>query len=95
MAVAQPKTITKTIQFPMQLYKMLNDKAKAVGLSFGDYVRHLAVKVVEADREEMSTVYDKGTVKQILAVREAYNKGEYIVFDPKDKKQLRKALPSK
>lgn len=91
----QPKTTTKTITLPTKLYLALNDKAKEVGLTFNEYVRHLAVNIVEGDTEDLPVIYDKKTVKQVLAVREAYEKGEYTVFDPKDKKQLRKALPLK
>lgn len=73
------KSIPKLITFSAELYQLVLDKAKRLGLSFGEYVRILAVNDVKKEVESIPMV-DEETEQRIGESLAAYKRGEYTVL---------------
>lgn len=87
----QTVRVQKLITFSPQLYQVVMAKAKQVGLSFGEYIRHLVVIDVKEDMENLPMM-DKATDKLIGESLEALREGKYMDVDASNEVQLRKAL---
>lgn len=85
------KRIQKLITFSPQLYQLAYHKAKMLGLSFADYIRHLAVADVKEEVEHIPMV-DEETEKRIEESLRDIEEGRYITVDPTNEKELNKAL---
>lgn len=85
------KRIQKLITFSPQLYQLAYHKAKMLGLSFADYIRHLTVADVKEEAENIPMV-DEETEKRIGESLKALERGEYIDIDPRNEKELNKFL---
>lgn len=72
----QVKSVQKLITFSPQLYQLVLNKAKRLGLSFAEYLRLMAVNEVKKEVEALPVV-DEETEKRIGESFEAYKRGEY------------------
>lgn len=77
--------VQKLITFSPQLYEIVLAKAKQLGLSFGEYIRHLAVIDIKEDVGHMPTV-DEETEKRIGQSLKDLREGRYTVI--KNEKEL-------
>lgn len=91
----QTKTKTKRVQklitFSPKLYLLANKRAKNLGLSFPEYIRHLLATIVEKEAEYFPMV-DEETEKRIGKSLKALENGEYIEVNPSDTDALKKTL---
>ncbi|OGD97816.1 hypothetical protein A3A49_01530 [Candidatus Curtissbacteria bacterium RIFCSPLOWO2_01_FULL_38_11b] len=83
--------IQKLITFSPQLYQVVLAKAKQLGLSFGEYMRHLAIIDVKKEVEHLPMV-DEATDKRIGQSLKDLAEGRYTEVDPSNEKALNKAL---
>ncbi|OGK25589.1 hypothetical protein A2954_01340 [Candidatus Roizmanbacteria bacterium RIFCSPLOWO2_01_FULL_37_12] len=85
----QTKSVQKLITFSPQLYQLVLNKAKRLGLSFAEFLRVMAVNEVKKEVESIPMV-DEETEKRIRESLEAYRKGQYteIRTDEELKKYL-------
>ncbi len=83
--------VQKLITFSPQLYEIIIAKAKQLGLSFGEYMRHLAIIDVKEEIEHLPMVDDE-TDKRIGQSLKDLAEGRYTEVDPSDEKALNKAL---
>ncbi|MBI2356730.1 hypothetical protein HYV12_01625 [Candidatus Dojkabacteria bacterium] len=72
--------IVKQMVFPGRLAKLIEGKAKRFGVSFAEYLRHLAIKDIETDEYE---ILDEETEKEVGKALEDYRKGNYITLKTK------------
>ncbi len=75
--------IVKQMVFPGRLAKLIESKAKRFGISFAEYLRHLAIKDIETEEYE---ILDEKTEKELGKAFEDYRKGDYVVL--KDSKSI-------
>ncbi|MBI4037609.1 hypothetical protein HY382_01015 [Candidatus Curtissbacteria bacterium] len=83
--------VQKLITFSPQLYQVVLTKAKRLGLSFGEYMRHLAVIDIKEEIEHLRMV-DDASDKRIGQNLKDLEEGRYTEVDPSDDKALNKAL---
>ncbi|OGD95870.1 hypothetical protein A3A48_03935 [Candidatus Curtissbacteria bacterium RIFCSPLOWO2_01_FULL_37_9] len=83
--------VQKLITFSPQLYQVVLTKARQLGLSFGEYMRHLAVIDVKEEIERLPMV-DDASDKRIGQSLKDLEEGRYTEVDPSDDKALNKAL---
>ncbi|MBI4037414.1 hypothetical protein HY382_00005 [Candidatus Curtissbacteria bacterium] len=83
--------VQKLITFSPQLYQVVLTKARQLGLSFGEYMRHLAVIDVKEEIERLPIV-DDASDKRIGQSLKDLEEGRYVEVDPSDDKALNKAL---
>ena len=83
--------IQKLITFPPQLYQVVLAKARHLGLSFGEYMRHLAIIDVKKEVEQLPMV-SEATDKRIGQSLKDLEEGRYTEVDPSNEKALNKAL---
>lgn len=83
--------IQKLITFSPQLYQVVLAKARQLGLSFGEYMRHLAIIDVKKEVEHLPMV-DEATDKRIGQSLKDLAEGRYTEVDPTNEKALNKAL---
>lgn len=83
--------IQKLITFSPQLYQVVLTKARQLGLSFGEYMRHLAIIDVKKEVESLPMVSD-ATDKRIGQSLKDLEEGRYSEIDPTNEKALNKAL---
>ena len=83
--------IQKLITFSPQLYQVVLTKARYLGLSFGEYMRHLAIIDVKKEVEHLPMV-DVATEKRIGQSLKDLEEGRYIEVNPTDETSLNKAL---
>ncbi|MBI4009296.1 hypothetical protein HY357_03615 [Candidatus Roizmanbacteria bacterium] len=76
---AAVKSVPKLITFSSELYRLVLDKAKRLGLSFGEYVRVLVVNDVKKEVESIPMV-DEETEKRIGESLKDYREGKYTVL---------------
>lgn len=72
----QTKSVQKLITFSPQLYQLVLNKAKRLGLSFAEFLRVMAVNEVKKEVEEIPFV-DEETEKRIGESLKAYQNGQY------------------
>lgn len=89
--MADTARIQKLITFSPQLYQVVLTKARQLGLSFGEYMRHLAIIDVKEEIEHLPMV-DDVTDKRIGQSLKDLEEGRYTEVDPSDDKALNKAL---
>ncbi len=89
--MADTARIQKLITFSPQLYQVVLTKARQLGLSFGEYMRHLAIIDVKEEIERLPMV-DDATDKRIGQSLKDLDEGRYTEVDPSDDKVLNKAL---
>lgn len=89
--MADSARVQKLITFSPQLYQVVLTKARQLGLSFGEYIRHLAVIDVKEEIERLPMV-DNTTDKRIGQSLKDLEEGRYTEVDPSDDKALNKAL---
>lgn len=89
--MADTARIQKLITFSPQLYQVVLTKARQLGLSFGEYMRHLAIIDVKEEIEHLPMV-DDATDKRIGQSLKDLEEGRYTEVDPSDDKALNKAL---
>lgn len=89
--MADTARIQKLITFSPQLYQVVLTKARQLGLSFGEYMRHLAIIDVKEEIERLPMV-DNATDKRIGQSLKDLEEGRYTEVDPSDDKALNKAL---
>lgn len=77
--------VQKLITFSPQLYEIVLLKAKQLGLSFGEYIRHLAVIDIKEEIEYLPMV-DNETESRIGQGLKDVSEGKYTVI--RNKKQL-------
>lgn len=88
---SQKNRIQKLITFSPQLYAIVKSKADKMGLSFTEYLRHLAV--CDAKENEKQIYYvDAETEKRIGQSLKDYQEGRYTLIS--DEKKLDKYLKS-
>ncbi len=83
--------VQKLITFSPQLYQVVLAKARQLGLSFGEYMRHLAIIDVKKEVEHLPMV-DEATDKRIGQSLKDLEEGRYTQVDPSNEKELNKAL---
>lgn len=83
----QTARIQKLITFSPQLYEVVVSKARHLGLSFGEYMRHLAIIDVKDEIEHLPMV-DEETDKRIGESLKALKEGRYSVIDPSNEEDL-------
>ncbi|KKR78348.1 MAG: hypothetical protein UU23_C0001G0112 [Candidatus Curtissbacteria bacterium GW2011_GWA1_40_9] len=83
--------VQKLITFSPQLYQVVLTKARQLGLSFGEYMRHLAVIDVKEEIERLPMV-DEASDKRIGQSLKDLEEGRYTEVDPSDDKALNKIL---
>lgn len=83
----QTARVQKLITFSPQLYEVVISKARHLGLSFGEYMRHLAIIDVKEEIERMPMV-DEETNKRIGESLKALKEGRYSVIDPSNEVEL-------
>ena len=74
------KSVQKLITFSPQLYQLVLNKAKRLGLSFAEFLRLVAVNEIKKEVEEIPMV-DKETEKRIGESIAAYKRGQYTVLE--------------
>jgi len=89
--MADSARVQKLITFSPQLYQVVLTKARQLGLSFGEYMRHLAVIDVKEEIERLPMV-DDASDKRIGQSLKDLEEGRYTEVDPSDDKALNKAL---
>ena len=89
--MADTQRIQKLITFSPQLYQVVLTKARQLGLSFGEYMRHLAIIDVKEEIEHLPMV-DDATDKRIGQSLKDLEEGRYTEVDPSDEKALNKVL---
>ena len=72
----QTKSVQKLITFSPQLYQLVLNKAKRLGLSFAEFLRLVAVNEVKKEVEEIPMV-DEETEKRIGESLKAYKEGRF------------------
>lgn len=77
--------IQKLITFSPQLYEIVLAKAKQLGLSFGEYIRHLTITDVKKEVKQLSMV-DEETERRIGQSLKDLEEGRFKVI--KNKKAL-------
>ncbi len=80
-------TIQKLVTFTPQLYSNAEAKAKQLGVSFAEYIRHLIINDVEEDVTTFPMV-DADTNRRIGESLQAYKEGRYSEVDPTNDDQL-------
>lgn len=90
--MSNTQRVQKLITFSPQLYQIVLTKAKQLGLSFGEYIRHLAVIDVKEKVGEYLPMVDEETEKGIGQSLKDLKKGRYTVI--KNKKELDTYLSS-
>lgn len=85
------QNIQKLITFSPHLYSIIQSQAKKVGLSFNEYIKHVAVKDFENSQEPVEYL-DEETEKRLEIAMKDLNEGKYVDVDVNDNKALRKAL---
>ncbi|MBI3282913.1 hypothetical protein HYZ70_02450 [Candidatus Curtissbacteria bacterium] len=83
--------IQKLITFSPQLYQVVLAKARHLGLSFGEYMRHLAIIDVKKEVEHLPMV-DEATDKRIGRSLKDLKEGRYTEVDPSNERALNNAL---
>ncbi len=83
--------VQKLITFSPQLYQVVFAKARQLGLSFGEYMRHLAIIDVKKEVEYLHMV-SKATDKRMGQSLKDLKEGRYTEVDPSNEKALNKAL---
>jgi len=83
--------IQKLITFPPQLYQVVLAKARHLGLSFGEYMRHLAIIDVKKEVDNLPMV-DEQSDKRIGQSLKDLEEGRYTEVDPSNEKALNKTL---
>lgn len=83
--------VQKLITFSPQLYWIVLAKAKHLGLSFGEYVRHLAITDVKDEVERLPMVSEQ-TDKRVGQSLKDLEEGRYVEVDPSSEKSLNQAL---
>lgn len=86
----QVQQIQKVITFSPQLYKLVEDKAKQIGMSFAEYIQALAVKNSKEPNDY--PFVDEETEKQIGQGLKDFKEGRYTEI--KTKKELDTYLKS-
>lgn len=79
--------VQKLITFSPQLYQVVLTKARQLGLSFGEYMRHLAIIDVKEEVERLPMV-DEETNKRIGESLAALKEGRYSIVDPSNEDEL-------
>lgn len=77
--------IQKLITFSPQLYEIVLSKAKQLGLSFGEYIRHLAIIDIKEEVKHLSLVDEKAEKRIGQGLRDL-KEGRFTVI--KNKKEL-------
>lgn len=77
--------VQKLITFSPQLYQIILAKAKQLGLSFGEYMRHLAIIDIKEEIGNLPMV-DEETEKRIGQSLKDLEEGRYTIV--KNKKEL-------
>lgn len=89
--MADTARVQKLITFSPQLYENIFAKARRLGLSFGEYMRHLAIIDVKDEIEHLPMV-DEETEKRIGQSLKDLAEGHYVEIDPSDEKALNRVL---
>ena len=89
--MANTARIQKLITFSPQLYQVVLAKARHLGLSFGEYMRHLAIIDVKKEVEHLPMV-SEATDKRIGRSLKDLEEGRYTQVDPSNEKALNRAL---
>ena len=89
--MADTPRIQTLITFSPQLYQVVLAKARQLGLSFGEYMRHLAITDVKKEVESLPMV-SEATDKRIGQSLKDLEQSRYIEIDPSNEKALNKAL---
>lgn len=87
----QTVRVQKLITFSPQLYQVVMAKAKQVGLSFGEYIRHLVVVDVKEDIGHLPMV-DAQTNEYIGQSLKDIAEGRYVDINPSDEQALNNLL---
>lgn len=77
--------VQKLITFSPQLYEIVLAKAKQLGLSFGEYIRHLTITDVKEEVKQLSMV-DEETERRIGQSLKDLKEGRFKIV--KNKKEL-------
>lgn len=77
--------IQKLITFSPQLYEIVLAKAKQLGLSFGEYIRHLTITDIKEEVKQLYTV-DQAAERRIGQSLKDLEEGRFTVI--KNKKEL-------
>lgn len=83
--------VQKLITFSPQLYEIVLAKAKQLGLSFGEYIRHLAIIDIKEEIKHLPMV-DEATDRRIGQSLKDLSEGRFIDVDPSNEKALNKVL---
>lgn len=74
--MANTARVQKLITFSPQLYELIFAKARQLGLSFGEYIRHLTIIDIKDQVTPLEFV-DTQTEKRIAKGLEDYKNGRY------------------
>lgn len=77
--------VQKLITFSPQLYEIVLAKSKQLGLSFGEYIRHLTITDIKEEVKQLSMV-DQETERRIGQSLKDLKEGRFTVI--KNKKEL-------
>lgn len=78
--------IVKHMVFPSKLASQIEMRAKRFGISFAEYLRHLAIKDLESEYVEIADIEHEKVIEESM---EDYKKGNYVtVKNAKDIDEL-------
>jgi hypothetical protein len=79
--------VQKLITFSPQLYSLVEDKAKKLGVTFPEYIRSLAVEDL---KENDFIVASPETERQIGMALKDMDEGKFIEYDPDNPEDVKK-----
>ncbi len=91
MKQTKKSRVQKVVTFSPQLYFCADTKAKQLGVPFAEYLRHLVLKDVEKEAEEIYMV-DEETERRIGESFKALNEGRYFDVDPSNEEEMKKLV---
>lgn len=83
--------VQKLITFPPQLYEIVLAKARQLGLSFGEYIRHLAIIDIKEEIERLPMI-DQETNERIGQSLQDLKENRYTEIDTTNEEALNKVL---
>ena len=83
--------VQKLVTFSSKLYDNAIARANSLGVPFAEYVRHVIIKDIEENIENLPMV-DEETEKRIGQSLKDIEEGRYIDIDPSNEEELDKFL---
>jgi hypothetical protein len=86
--------VQKLVTFSSKLYDNAIARANSLGIPFAEYVRHVVIKDIEKDIDNLPMV-DNETNKRIGQSLKDIEEGRFIEVDPSNEEELNRALEIK